>query len=139
MIWISIIFLFSGLSALVYQLLWMRYLGFAFGNTIYASATVLTAFMGGLALGSHLFGRWTERLRDPLKAFALLEWIIALYAAVLPFFFNALQHAYQWVYQHVSPDLIVLTPIRFFFSTLILLIPTIAMGGTLPVLACRRT
>jgi len=54
MVTISVIFFFSGLSALVYQLLWMRHLGFIFGNTIYASATVLTAFMGGLALGSHL-------------------------------------------------------------------------------------
>ena len=45
MFWITIVFFLSGLSALVYQLLWMRHLGFIFGNTVYASATVLTAFM----------------------------------------------------------------------------------------------
>lgn len=130
----SIIFFLSGLSALVYQLLWMRQLGFIFGNTVYASATVLTAFMGGLAIGSHVFGRWSERIRDPVKAFALLEWLIALYAVLLPYVFFLIQLLYRFAYQHVSESLYFLTPLRFGLSVIILLIPTIAMGGTLPVL-----
>ncbi len=131
---ISLIFFFSGLSALVYQLLWMRHLGFIFGNTVYASATVLTAFMGGLAIGSHLFGRWAERLKDPIKAFAVLEWIIAAYAVLLPFIFDLLQLVYRAAYQTISQDLAFLTPLRFFLAVLVLLVPTIAMGGTLPVI-----
>ncbi len=134
MFWISIVFFLSGLSALVYQLLWMRHLGFIFGNTIYASATVLTAFMGGLAIGSHLFGRWAERLKDPLKAFAILEWVVAAYAVLLPFLFYGLQLVYRMAYQSISQELIFLTPLRFILAVIILLIPTIAMGGTLPVL-----
>lgn len=134
MFWISIIFFFSGLSALVYQLLWMRHLGFIFGNTVYASATVLTAFMGGLAIGSHLFGRWAERLKDPIKAFAVLEWIIAGYALLLPSLFYIVQLIYRAAYQNISEDLMFLMPLRFVMAIIILLIPTIAMGGTLPVL-----
>jgi spermidine synthase len=134
MVTISIIFFFSGLSALVYQLLWMRHLGFIFGNTIYASATVLTAFMGGLALGSHLFGRYAERLKNPLKCFAWLEWGIAAYALSMPLMFNGLRLIYRLAYRTISDQLIVLTPLRFVLAALLLIIPTLLMGGTLPVI-----
>lgn len=134
MILISIIFFFSGLSALVYQLLWMRHLGFIFGNTIYASATVLTAFMGGLALGSHLFGRYAERLKNPLKCFARLEWGIAAYALAMPFMFEGLRLVYRFAYRHLSDSLLLLTPMRFVLAFLLLLLPTLLMGGTLPVI-----
>lgn len=131
---ISVIFFFSGLSALVYQLLWMRHLGFIFGNTVYATATVLFAFMGGLAIGSHLFGRFAERLRQPVKWFAALEWIIAAYALALPLIFVGVQHVYKFAHNHISEDLVFLTPFRFVIAVLILLVPTICMGGTLPVM-----
>lgn len=134
MFWISIVFFMSGLSALVYQLLWMRHLGFIFGNTVFASATVLTAFMGGLGLGAHLFGRIAERLKNPLKCFAWLEWGVAVYALFMPLLFRLIQAAYGLAYRHISEDLAFLTPLRFLLALGLLLIPTICMGGTLPVL-----
>lgn len=134
MIWVSIIFFFSGLSALVYQLLWMRHLGLIFGNTVYAGTTVLTAFMSGLAIGSHVFGRFSERLRNPLKCFALLEFGIAIYALSIPFLFTSLRLVYRLAYQNVSDNLLFLTPLRFILAFLLLLLPTLFMGGTLPVI-----
>ncbi len=131
---ISIIFFFSGLSALVYQLLWMRHLGFIFGNTIYAGTTVLTAFMTGLALGAYIFGRYAERIKNPLRCFAFLEWGIAAYALILPFLFQGLQHVYRFAYRNISDELIFLTPLRFILAFLLLILPTLLMGGTLPVL-----
>jgi spermidine synthase len=53
-------FLISGLSSLIYEVLWMRMLILIFGSTTFAVSTVLTAFMGGLALGSYLFGRMID-------------------------------------------------------------------------------
>lgn len=134
MFWVSIVFFFSGFSALVYQLLWMRHLGFIFGNTVYASATVLTAFMGGLGLGAHLFGRIGERLKNPLKCFAWLEWGVAAYALLMPFLFHLIQILYGLAYRHVSENLLFLTPLRFVLAFILLLLPTICMGGTLPVI-----
>ncbi len=131
---ISIIFFFSGLSALVYQLLWMRHLGFIFGNTIYAGTTVLTAFMTGLALGAYIFGRYAERIKNPLRCFAFLEWGIAAYALALPLLFRGLQYVYRFGYRNISDELIFLTPLRFILAFLLLLLPTLLMGGTLPVL-----
>ena len=46
-----LIFIFSGASGLIYQVIWMRQLTLIFGSTVFATSTVLTAFMGGLALG----------------------------------------------------------------------------------------
>jgi spermidine synthase len=134
MFWISIVFFMSGLSALVYQLLWMRHLGFIFGNTVYASATVLTAFMGGLAIGSHLFGRISEKLRNPIKGFAWLEIAVAAYALAMPWMFELIKIIYMLAYRHVSDNMVFLTSLRFVLAFLILLFPTICMGGTLPVL-----
>lgn len=131
---ISLIFFLSGLSALVYQLLWMRQLGFVFGNTVYASATVLTAFMGGLAIGSHVFGKIAEKLKNPIRGFAILEFVVAGYALALPWLFDLIRFLYSLAYRHVSDDFIFLTMLRFFLALIILLIPCICMGGTLPVL-----
>ena len=51
------LFLLSGFSALVYQVLWLRLLSLVFGATVHAASTVLAAFMAGLALGSIAAGR----------------------------------------------------------------------------------
>ena len=129
------LFFFSGFAALVYELLWFRQLGFVFGNTIYAATTVLTAYMAGLALGAYLFGKQIHRSPNPIRWFAALELGIGLYALVVPFLFQLVQLAYRWLFQNVSDSLLVLTPFRFGLSLLVLILPTMMMGATLPVLA----
>ncbi|MFQ5764172.1 MAG: hypothetical protein ACE5GT_04530, partial [Rhodospirillales bacterium] len=62
----------SGFSGLIYEVVWMRMLTFVFGVSAYATATVLCAFMGGLALGSWLFSRLADRGRHPLRTYAIL-------------------------------------------------------------------
>ena len=56
------IFFVSGASALIFETLWFRQAGLAFGNSIWASSLVLSGFMGGLALGSALAARYGTRL-----------------------------------------------------------------------------
>ena len=56
-----LIFLFSGASGLIYQVIWTRQLTLIFGSTIFAVSTVLTAFMAGLALGSFYLGRIADQ------------------------------------------------------------------------------
>lgn len=50
------VFFRSGISGLVYQIVWTRLLVLVFGNTLLATSTVVTAFMGELAAGSYAFG-----------------------------------------------------------------------------------
>jgi len=52
-----LLFFGSGATALIYEVIWSKYLSQMFGSTIQAQTVVLAVFMGGLALGNHLFGR----------------------------------------------------------------------------------
>jgi spermidine synthase len=128
------LFFISGFAALIYQLLWFRHLGFIFGNTVQAASTVLTAFMTGLALGAHLFGRWARRTSAPIRLFGFLELGVGLYALCLPLLFDLLREAYRWAYGLAPDSLPLLTALRFVLAFILLLLPTTLMGGTLPVL-----
>ena len=70
---LAVLFFFSGASALVYQVLWLRQLSLIFGVTIYAASTVLATFMTGLAIGSAAAGRLSDRVRCPLLWFGATE------------------------------------------------------------------
>src|SRR5215467_15209945 len=76
----AICFLFSGATALIYEVLWARMLGLVFGATTIAVSAVLAAFMGGLAAGSAIGGSLARRLKNPLRGYALIEIGIGLYA-----------------------------------------------------------
>ena len=60
------LFLFSGATALVYQVTWLRELSLIFGASFYAVSIVLSSFMGGLALGGWVAGRLSDRFTRPL-------------------------------------------------------------------------
>src|SRR5688500_10220362 len=66
-------FLLSGGAALLLETLWFRQLGLVVGNSVWASAMVLAAFMGGLALGNAVATWWAPRVTRPLRTYALLE------------------------------------------------------------------
>ncbi len=123
----------SGLTALVYQIVWTRLLGFAFGTTTAAIGTVLAVFFAGLALGNFAAARSLHRLRRPLRTYALLELGIGGFAwASLPLLrhFDAL---YDWV--GVDHSAAAMAAIRLAAAAVILLPPTAAMGATLPLVA----
>jgi spermidine synthase len=129
------IFFFSGACGLLHEVAWMRLLRHVIGNDTLATATVLGAFMTGLALGSALGGRWIDRRGNPLIAFAVMEAVIGIYTAVLPWVAGGLQPLYRYFHQNVSDSEAALTAVRFLFAGLLLLLPTTLMGATLPVLS----
>ena len=81
---IYLLFSLSGFCALVYEVLWTRYLSLTFGTTIVAASVVAATFMAGLASGSYLFGRYADRQSNLLRVYALLELGIALTALLFP-------------------------------------------------------
>ncbi len=129
------LFLVSGTAGLIYEVAWARALGVVFGNTIYAASTVLTVFMLGMALGSWFFGRLADRCTRPLRLFALLELMIGIYAIVFPAIMAATDVFYLWFFRSFHPGFYPLSLVRFALSVLILLFPTVLMGGTLPILS----
>jgi spermidine synthase len=131
---ITAIFFASGTAGLVYEVLWTRQLALIFGATTYAVSTVLATFMGGLALGSYVFGRWIDRRDNPLWAYAALEVVIGLYALLVPALFGALRPAYVLLLQAELPySLLALA--RALLAACVLIVPATLMGGTFPILA----
>jgi spermidine synthase len=124
----------SGFCALVYQVLWLRQLSLVFGVTIHAASTVLAAFMMGLAVGSLLAGRLARRIVRPLAAFGLVEIMIGLSALATPLGLEAADVAYGWLHRRLSGGAVPMTLARLSGSFLVLLVPTMLMGLTLPFL-----
>ena len=130
-----LIFICSGASGLIYQVIWMRQLTLIFGSTVFATSTVLTAFMAGLALGSYYFGRKIdESTASPLRIYALLEAGIGAFCLVWPLILAALSALYVLIHRNVTSEFYTLSLIRFVLTFGVLLIPSTLMGGTLPVL-----
>jgi spermidine synthase len=131
------LFLFSGATSLVYEVIWLRQLILIFGSTQFATSTVLSTFMGGLALGAIVAGRWlgSSRVR-PLKIYGLLEIGIGLYALAVPFLFASLTPIYRALWAAgASESFMLLSLAKFAGIACVLLPPTILMGASLPVLA----
>ena len=130
-----LIFLFSGASGLVYEVVWTRQLTLVFGSTVFATSTVLTAFMGGLALGSYYLGRLADRESRPLRLYALLEVGIGVFALIWPLLLSMLNAVYILAYRGFNAEFYSLSLIRFVLTFIVLLVPSTLMGGTLPILS----
>ena len=132
---ISLCFILSGATGLIYEVLWARMLGLVFGATTLAVSTVLAAFMGGLALGSALAGKLAVRIQKPLSTYGWMEISIAVYALLVPLLFRLVDHVYALIWQQLHPGNFAFSLWRFALSGLVLLVPTTLMGATLPILA----
>src|SRR5688572_1464794 len=97
-----LVFLLSGMSGLVYQVLWQRQLSLVFGVSAYATATVLAAFMAGLAIGGYAAGRVADRVHSPLFWYGIVEILVGVAALATLSAFSALQDVYGPLYHAVG-------------------------------------
>lgn len=131
-------FLLSGFAALLYQTAWMRQFSTVFGTSELAIATVLSAYMGGLALGSALAGKYISRVKRPVLTYGVLEAAIAGSALMVPVLLGLASWAYAAILggQPEPADASGLGQSIFYFvvAFIVLAIPTACMGATLPLL-----
>ncbi len=121
----SLLFLCSGMPALIYQIVWQRVLFSIYGVNSQSVVVVVTAFMIGLGIGSLVGGRLSARFpRRAVLIFGIAELGVAVFGL------SSLR-IFQWSAAHTAganlPSVIV-------FSLLLLLFPTVLMGATLPLL-----
>jgi spermidine synthase len=128
-------FFLSGASGLVLELVWTRMLTLVFGSTTLAISTVLTAFMGGLGLGSYLAGRFADKVAEPVKAYAWAEAAIGIYALIVPLIMTAYPGLNQGLWAAFGDRYGLLSVLRFLASAALLLLPTTLMGATFPLLS----
>ena len=135
-------FLLSGFAALLYQTAWMRQLSTVFGTSELAVATVLAAYMGGLALGAAIAARFIDRIRRPILTYGILEAAIAGSALAVPFLLRFVGVIYADLFggQPEPPDASGAGQSLFYLAAtfLLLVTPTACMGATLPMLTRYR-
>jgi len=120
---------------LIYEVLWVRLFVLVMGGTVYSFTTVLVAFMAGLTLGGWLGGKYADRMKQsPLLVYGFLEGLIGFYCLLIPFLVSGLNPVFNRLYPLISAHDFAGILLRFFFSGLILVIPTTMMGATLPLL-----
>jgi spermidine synthase len=127
------VFTISGATALIYQVLWGRWLSLIFGNTTASVSVVLGSFMLGLALGSWLVGHRLSRIQRPLALYAWLELGIAAFAVAFPWLARLVDSFFTVVVSDDSPQNVGLA-VRAFLAFALLVVPTTFMGATLPLL-----
>jgi spermidine synthase len=131
----------SGAASLIYEVCWIRQASLVFGSTTFALSSVLAVFFLGLAIGSEFFGRLAERSVKPIWWFAALELTLCMLGLASPLGFGVADAAYGSAYRFLEAngiaDEALLFGVRFGLVAVVLLPPTVLMGGTLPLL-CRQ-
>ena len=126
--WLYVLFFCSGFPALIYQIVWQRALFSIYGINIESVTIVVSAFMLGLGIGSFLGGAVSKRPGVPLLAtFGAIELSIALFGVFsLPLFHAVGIHSAR------APQVVV-----GMLTFALVLVPTILMGSTLPILVAH--
>src|SRR5439155_14061991 len=120
-------------------IVWLREFRLIFGASTAASAAVLAIFIGGLGLGGLLLGAQADRHPRPLLLYSLLEATVAATAALTPALLALVQYLYLASGGSLRLGSVVATILRLVLSAMVLAVPTIAMGGTLPAAARAAT
>jgi len=122
----------SGAGSLILEIVWSRLLKLVFGSTTLAITTILVAYMLGLGLGGLFGGRLVARVRNGVRAYGAMEVLVGLYALFVPWLLDL----YPWLNRHVLASLAFWPAafVRFLVVLVVLLLPTVMMGATLPVL-----
>lgn len=128
-------FFISGACGLVYEVAWLRTLGLIFGNTTFATSTVLAGYMAGLGLGALWWGKRIDTHGNPVKIYAKLEAGIGLYALATPFIWKLIDFSTIGFYRFIAPSFPIALIFKFIIAFSALLLPTFLMGATLPVLS----
>ncbi|MCK4304140.1 MAG: fused MFS/spermidine synthase [Candidatus Eisenbacteria sp.] len=130
------LFFFSGLSGLVYEVVWGRMFSLVLGTTVYSISTVLSVFMGGMALGSWLCGRLVDRPgANGLRIYGYLEIGVGIFALLLPVLMDLSDGIFRSAWPLLSNSFVGQMALRILLAAMVLIVPATLMGGSLPVLS----
>jgi predicted membrane-bound spermidine synthase len=128
------IFAVSGVCGLIYESIWSHYLKLFVGHAAYAQTVVLIVFIGGMALGAALVGRFAHRIRSPLLGYALAEAIIGVVSLL---FHRLFVTSTDWAYATLLPAACVPESpclAQWVFASLLILPQSVLLGTTFPLM-----
>jgi spermidine synthase len=129
-----LIFFLSGVAALTFEALWFRLAGLSLGNSVWSVSLVLAAFMAGLTLGNGLVARTHHRIAQPLRLYAILELAIGVAGFGVVLALPRLTTAFGPLFATLADTPWLLNTARLCIAFAVLVLPTTAMGATLPLL-----
>ncbi|AKJ02070.1 spermidine synthase [Archangium gephyra] len=129
----------TGMTSLVFQIIWLRGFGIILGSTIYSMSSVITVFMLGLALGSFLMSQLLKRGRwlaaHPLAAYGSVELLVGLSALLVTWTLFTHQGFYLSLSGSPTAPLLKLLATQFTVCAALIAVPTTLMGMTLPLVS----
>lgn len=129
-----LLFFLSGISGLVYESLWSRYLKLFVGSAATAQIIVLALFMGGMSLGSLIMSRRSEKITRPVLAYGLIEGAIGAYAIAFPLLFELVTRlCYDTLFPAVGGEGVGI--VKWGFASLLIAPPCILLGTTFPLMS----
>lgn len=129
------LFLLSGASGLIYQVVWTRKLVLLFGTTAYAVSTVLSVFFLGLGIGSIWGGRLADRSANPLRVYGYFEILIGVWAILFVLGIDRVEILVASLLHVAATSRIGAVTLRAALTAAFLLAPVTFMGATLPLLS----
>ncbi len=136
---IMVCFFLSGMSGLIYEILWTRMVVKIIGGAPFAVSIILTVFMGGLGLGSYLASRTIDSIKEPLRLvriYGVLELIVGGYGLLLPLLLVVFRPVFAVAYNNLFEQSMLYHFLTFVGCVILFILPVICMGATLPIL-CR--
>ena len=130
-----LLFFLSGISGLIYESIWSRYIRQFVGSAATAQVLVLSLFMGGMALGALLCSRWLADVKRPVRAYGLIEGGIGLYALMFPWLANGVM---RLCYDSIFPALgggMAINAVKWTMAGLLILPPCVLLGMTFPLMS----
>src|SRR6185369_11350355 len=119
-------FAVSGFVALSYEVIWSRVLSLIIGSSVYAFSIMLTTFLIGLAAGATLASRVVDRVRRPVRMFALIEVAVGVTSLIGAYLFNDLPYVFVQLYRWVDSSAFgLLLFARFLVASLVMFGPTL--------------
>jgi len=125
----------SGVSALIYESVWIRWFRVLLGSTTQASAVTLAVFFGGLALGAAWAARRAARSKRPLREYAWIELGVALAALWVPLALNLLEPWYPALRSACGERTGLFLVLEVALAAVAALPAAFLLGATLPLLA----
>ena len=133
---VLLVFFVSGFGGLIYQSIWSHYAKLFLGHAAYAQTLVLVVFIGGLAIGAAICSRIATRVRNPLRAYALVELAIGLIALVSHrIFVGTIDWSFTTLLPAACSQATTFCPAQWIVTALLLAPQSILLGATFPLVS----
>ena len=128
------IFTISGFSGLIYESIWSHYMKLFLGHAAYAQSLVLIIFMGGLAVGSWLTAKLSDRLHTPILVYALVEGVIGLIALVFHGVFVSVSDAFYFSFLPALSAPVLAGSLKWLAAAALIFPQSVLLGMTFPLM-----